>query len=59
MIFDMLFYLGIGFLLYSHWGSNSFDRDKPKFWGIVLAWPIALLVSFLTAWVDVEKERKK
>ena len=52
---DLLFYLGVGLLLYSY-KNNRFDWDKPWFWGVVLGWPAVLLFTFFQTYIEVIKE---
>ena len=52
---DIIFYLGVGLLLYS-WKKNSFDWDKPMFWATIMAWPAILLITFFQAYIEVLNE---
>lgn len=55
---DTLIYIGIGLFLYSYRNKDKFEFEKPSFWGVVLGWPIFLVITFFQAYRDVIKETK-
>lgn len=53
----VLFYIGVGLYFYSL-KNNNFDYDKPRFWGIVLGWPLIHIIYFLGVYAETIKEFK-